>query len=96
MDDFYGEEKILCAAILYKGHPIAGRRHSDCYETLMKLLPDEENVPGRDEQGFLTTHNRYVSREDGWDIAKKHNQIIVGENLGDPNQPRMLISENLY
>jgi hypothetical protein len=95
-EDFIAEEKILCSAIMYKGRAIAGRRHNDCYDTLLALVPDEKDLPGRDDQGFLTTHNRYVSREDAWAIATEHNQIVVGENLGDPNEPDMLISENLY
>lgn len=104
-------EFILCAAINYDGNIVCGHRHGDCYELLKSIIKDIDNdkLPDRDSQGFLTSENRYVSRQDAWVIAKKNKQIIYGlkasdrDNeeletyLGITSKPEsMLISENLY
>ena len=106
------KEFILCAAIDYNGTIICGHRHGDCYKVLKDLLGEESfnNLPDRDHQGFLTSLNRYVGREEAWIIAKENNQIAYGLKaseavdeelnkwLGLPekyNEP-ILISENLY
>jgi hypothetical protein len=101
-------ERILCAAINYKGIIIAGHRHSDCYKvlemmrkTIHEVIDDsmifvtldlDDGLPGRDKQGFLTSHNRYVNRKEAWEIAKANDQIIYGKDSSD----EYLISENLY
>jgi hypothetical protein len=92
------KEKILCATIDYNGTIIAGHRHGDCYELLITLvgeLPDSE-YPGRDNQGFLTSENRHVSRKEAWKIAKENDQIIYGLTQSDNGDDSILISENLY
>lgn len=88
------KEKILCAAIDYNGTIICGHRHGDCYDILSKLAPHIKNdqLPGRQNQGFLTSDNRYVDRKEAWIIAKKNNQIAYGLESSD----EILISENLY
>jgi hypothetical protein len=88
-------ERILCAAIRYKGHTIAGYRHSDCLTTLELFGVAESEYPHKDTFGFLTSHDRYVSRREAWKIAKIAGQIVFGERATDPNDPK-LISENLY
>lgn len=90
-------EKILCAAIMFNGSIITGYRHLDCYKTLKNLLgkfvtPEDFNV-GREDQGFLTSYDRYVDRREAWKIAKANNQIVLGPSEGDDCE---LISENLY
>jgi hypothetical protein len=93
-------EHILCAALLYKGMIIAGHRHSDCYaiiRNLYKIFTGDENgtipnLPDREGQGFLTSHNRYVTRAEAWEIAKANDQIAFGKDSSDD----FLISENLY
>lgn len=93
-------EHILCAALMYKGIIVAGHRHSDCYAVIGKLyviftndfngvIP---NLPDREGQGFLTSHNRYVNRVEAWEIAKANDQITFGKDSSDD----FLISENLY
>ncbi len=95
------KERILCAAIIYHSIVVAGRRHSDCYETLINLLKmhvnDEiptEDLPSREQQGFLTSHNRFVSRSEAFKIAKENKQII--HKLHDDSNEGILISEDLY
>jgi hypothetical protein len=101
-------EHILCAAIMYNGVIIAGYRHSDCYKVLEMMrktiheavdqsmifmtLDLDDGLPGRDKQGFLTSHNRYVNRVEAWEIAKANDQIAFGKDSSDD----FLISENLY
>lgn len=88
------KEFILCSALNFKGDIIPGMRHSNCYELLQNLLPDleDEQLPGRDNQGFLTSENRFVNRKEAWKIAKENNQIKYGLESSD----ELLISENLY
>ncbi len=100
-------EYILCAAIHYKdggsyphqpknvdsGLVMAGRRHSDCIAMLSLLNGYNKSLVGRDAQGFLTSHNRWVSRSEAYLIAKAAGQLL--HNLHDPANP-ILISEDLY
>ena len=106
-----GKEFILCAAIDYNGVIISGHRHGDCYEVLEALIGkiDSSKLPDRNKQGFLTSKNRYVGREEAWIIAKENNQIQYGLNVSnhdndilieglqiDEKPKSILISENLY
>ena len=94
------KEFILCAAILHGSIVIPGRRHSDCYDLLARLVPDlpAEQLPDNEHQGFLTSKNRYVNRQDGWDIALANNQIEHGliASTAEEGERSILISENLY
>lgn len=90
------KEFILCAAIDFKGTIICGHRHSDCYELLLNLVnPKDEDVPGRDFQGFLTSKNRFVNRKEAYKIAEENNQIKFGHGAIN-EEDKILISENLY
>ena len=93
---------IICSAIyvlnnrVYKGQPrnikegivITGRRHSDCYNTLICL--DYDMIKNyEDIQGFLTSNNRFVDRKEAYRIALESGQIEEREH-------ELLISEDLY
>ena len=96
-------ERILCAALLYNGNIIAGYRHSDCYQTIADILGIDTccddwankipNLPGRNEQGFITSKNRYVSRAEAFQIANDANQLLLPYREG---QEKILTSEDLY
>lgn len=105
------KEFILCAALDYNDIIISGHRHGDCYDVLKSLIGeiDPNKIPNRDNQGFLTSKNRYVNREEAWIIAKENNQIKFGLKASDHDndelldglridkkQKSILISENLY
>jgi len=80
---------------------VCGRRHGDCYAILKGILNigDDYNIddlPDRDEQGFLTSENRFVSRREAWFIAKKNKQIRFGLEATENGEFSELISENLY
>lgn len=99
-------EYILCAAthyndgVVYKEQPkniesgivVCGRRHSNSIMTLIQLKCDGVN----DKlmiQGFITSKNRFLNREDAYIIAMKENQIW--HNPHD-NDSHILVSEDLY
>lgn len=103
------KEFILCAAIHYRdgkvhthqpvniesGLVICGMRHCNCYSVLSGLLGDFDGklLVGRDGQGFITSHNRYVDRKEGYHIAYAAKQIKI-KSLDNPD-PK-LYSEDLY
>jgi hypothetical protein len=91
-------EKILCATIDYNGIIVSGHRHGDCYAVLRALTNcTNDELPGRDSQGFLTSENRHVSRQEAWKIAKANDQIVYGLTASsDTDDDAILISENLY
>jgi hypothetical protein len=77
------------------GFVIAGRRHHNCIY-ISTLLDDPNNVirikvKQRDTQGFLTSEDRFVGREEALIIAKRENQVIQPELVSE-----ILISEDLY
>jgi len=120
------EEYILCAAIHFRdgkqylhqpinietGFVVCGRRHHNCYTTLMVLsedmtLSDKTALfDERDIQGFITNKDRFVDRKEGWEIALAAEQVKprVYDNsidviFTDPlpkNSKMILISEDLY
>ena len=89
------KEFILCASLNFNGTIISGARHSDCYEILRELYADPV-LPSREDQGFLTSLNRYVDRKEAWKIAKENNQIKFGLTASEAGDDSVLISENLY
>jgi len=114
------KEHILCAAIWYQdgikyeeqpkniefGFVVAGRRHSNCYMTVVALVGIDKAVEKKLEniatqmdrkmhQGFITNLNRYVGRAEAYQIAKEANQIKFGGEATD-KENEILISENLY
>jgi len=98
------DERILCAALMFRGRIVSGYRHHSCYETIAHILgldPSTDNsafdkiegLPGRDDQGFLTSKDRFVDRAEGFEIALRNNQLLLPYHEG---QQRILTSEDLY
>lgn len=81
------QEHILCAAIWYDdgkvykhqpnniftGYVVCGRRHSNCI--IIRAILSGQKTTQEDEQGFLTSKNRFVNRAEAADIAYKAEQI---------------------
>lgn len=67
-------QKIIAAAIRYKGKIYIGSRHSNIIEYIGEVLHERA---GSDfaNQGFVTTTGEYVSRERAAEIAYKAGQI---------------------
>ena len=99
-------EHILCAAIHYKtgeamvhqpknielGVVICGRRHHNCV-TIKSMTDILYTTPYT--QGFLTSRDRFVDREEAALIAMAANQVKAGHFELDRGVP-CLISEDLY
>ena len=101
-----GLERILCAAILFNdlkvhvhqpqnittGFVVCGRRHHNCYATLVAILGDDKWVETKMDfeqvQGFVTSLDRFVNREEAAKIAYVAGQV---DKIHD-----RLISEHLY
>jgi hypothetical protein len=87
------KEEIECAAAK---HPILGvfqlprpYRHHNIVHMMSKLA-----VPPHDsEQGFVTTHGRFVSREIGWKVAKEAGQLLKRAPTGNEG---VLYSEDMW
>jgi hypothetical protein len=96
----FNKPYILCAAIWFKdnkkyehqpkniesGKVVCGRRHHNCFITVFSFLGEKfkcEHV-----QGFLTSDDRFVTRQEAAEIAFISGQISEKKNG--------LISEDLY
>ncbi len=97
-------ERILCAAIwiddgqshvhqptnIRTGFVICGRRHHNCLR-IASMIPKTNPDKIDRSQGFITSHDRYVSRSVAMLIARSAGQLIDPTNMGDT-----LYSEDLY
>lgn len=90
------KEICICAAVLFEKENgeeliIRGHRHTDCFHN-MHLRPDKK-LWKQVEQGFITSHNRFVSRQLG-----RRLQDEAGMESKDPDGYRCgtLFSEDLY
>jgi hypothetical protein len=102
------KEFILCSAVHFKngantevinidsGVIICGRRHRDCYVILQGLTGHYGNDldSDRENQGFLTSFNRFVDRKEAFKIAKTNQQII--HKMFDNDEEGELTSEDLF
>jgi len=72
------------------GVVFCGHRHPHCMYTMMVVtgLASKPSGIGREVQGFLTNHNRFVDRKEG---AKIH-----VDNGGQLHYGSILYSEDLY
>ena len=86
------KEFCICAAVKDEsGAVIRGHRHGDCFVAI-------QNRGGKisksiDSQGFVTSKNRFVTREEGRKLQEK-----AGIKSADPDGYRgnTLFSEDLY
>jgi hypothetical protein len=87
-------EIVICAAIKTRsGEIVRGHRHSDCIRTMVTMrLPKYRT--DLDEQGFITSQNRFVGRVEGWHIQKSAG--IESCKSGGYNSDKRLFSEDLY
>lgn len=93
------DEYIICAANWYRtldvhvhqpiniefGFVICGRRHHNCFITVSIL---NDSVRPVCEQGFLTSKDRWVNREEAAKIAFANGQI--------KKETKILFSEDIY
>lgn len=90
-------EVCICAAIqLQDGRVIRGHRHDDCLQTAMKWRRAGQEVGSIQQaaQGFLTSHERFVSREEGARLTYEAGRLSA--QTGAPFTSNLLFSEDLY
>jgi hypothetical protein len=80
-----------------KGLVFCGYRHCHCMHTMTSVtgLRSVLLEVGEYVQGFLTTKNRFVNRQEAYKIAFEQDQII-GPNKGYETNTVGLTSEDLY
>ena len=62
-------EIIICAAVrASNGKVVRGHRHADAIRALQAMQGYEGEQPDGDDQGFVTSTNRFVSREEAYRI----------------------------
>lgn len=70
------KEMVICAAVrTLEGRIIRGHRHTDCFNTIKDLNLIYSNIP--EDQGYLTSKNRYVVREEGERIFKENGSVSI-------------------
>jgi len=86
------KEIVICAAVkAVSGKIFRGHRHSDCYAVIHdNKLKASLHI---NAEGFITSHNRFVTREEGQKL-----QIKAGIKSADKDgySNGMLFSEDLY
>lgn len=90
------KEFIICAAIKLASRKIYyGHRHCHCLNAMNGQLSwtmnRQEIMKINEEEGFITSLNRFVDRQEAWKIAEENNQII--QQSGGKGT---LYSEDLY
>lgn len=66
-----GAEIVICAAVrMYDGYVVIGHRHSDAIRTAQAIPRYKDQRPFGENQGFVTSKNRYVNRIEGAKIQK--------------------------
>ena len=97
------QEKIICACVRYHNKLWRGNRHNNALKAMEDELSYTMNrkeigeISEYIEQGFLTSKNRYVGREEGYIIAVEAGQYRPSklEHLPE-NCSNTLFSEDLY
>lgn len=90
-----GREHSFCPTNIETGIVFSGWRHPQCF-ALLTDYQSNVNYTSPDKkalitQGFLTSENRFVKREEAYEIAKRSNQIKFKK---DKNE--VLFSEDIY
>lgn len=67
------KEKVICAAVrMPDGYIVIGHRHNFALRTAREIprYANIEKWPCGDDQGFVTSTGRYVTRKEGYEIQK--------------------------
>ena len=74
-----------------KGIVFSGWRHANCIYQMVAITGLPQHKAGKEIQGFLTSHNRFVDREEGANIALAAKQVTKLKYSS-----KLLYSEDLY
>jgi len=89
-----GKEIVICSAVrMSDGYTVRGHRHSDAIRVAHGIPRYEDERPHGDDQGFITSTNRYVTREEGRKIQNEA-RIPSHDSVGYKGDD--LYSEDLY
>ena len=69
------QERIVSAAIKYKGEIFSGKSHYDAWLPMSAKYPETTTISEGRVDGFLTNTERFVSREEALEIAKAADQL---------------------
>jgi len=86
------KEICICAAVVDNtGKVIRGHRHDDCFKRIISMKNKPESAQWA--QGFITSYDRYVTREEGRILQDEAGikSVDPGGYMGDT-----LFSEDLY
>ena len=95
----HGHEVVICSAIRWRGKVWRGHRHGDAMEVqhseLSYTMTRKEMMKERvnKEQGFITSRNRFVDREEAFTL---HRQLNIPSHSKDGYRGIQLYSEDLY
>lgn len=89
------KEIVICAAVRTSDDLIVrGHRHVHALRALQEIPGHESDRPVGDNQGFITSENRYVTRKEGAEIQKAAG--IASVDTKNPYCGGELYSEDLY
>lgn len=89
------QEIPICAAMqMDDGYVIRGHRHDDCMQTMGKIPRYKGERARQEMQGFVTSRNRFVGREEACRMYRAAN--MRGPHGELPYNARVLFSEDLY
>jgi len=86
-------EKIASAALKYGGKIYEGLNHGFALNTILDETKGAATMHDI-QDGFTTSHGRFVSREEAYKIADKQKQL-ANDMPSIPEESRMLLSEDL-
>lgn len=94
-------EIVICAAVRADdGYIVRGHRHNDALRTLRGIPAYEHSKPPHgDDQGFVTSENRYVDRREACQLQQAAGIVSYYERRGEPWKAYFdgeLYSEDLY
>ena len=82
---------MIKQAAVKKGNKMwVGKRHSDCFYSMMASGVKPGGKP-KEVQGFVTDENRFVDRAEAYVIA-----VACGQIKDRPGTTKILVSEDLY
>jgi hypothetical protein len=73
---------IVCSAVKYKELIVHGRRHSDAFTTMEKLMRPEDYASIKAEDltpGFIDQYGNFYDRKSAWKIAESAGQVKYGK-----------------
>lgn len=78
------------------GYVVRGHRHNDAILTAHNIPRYKDERPYADDQGFITSENQYVNRQEAYKIFTKNKTVSANEKTHPIAGRNELYSEDLY